>query len=254
MNINETFAIAVNCDNETPTVDGRELHAALMIETPYQKWFPRMCEYGFVEGKSYWTILSNRSDGLAGKPRTDHKLTISMAKELCMIQRTEIGRRFRQYFIHVEEAWNNPEAVLARALQVANRKIEEIQTQNMSLATTVNEQATEIAKLKPRAAYTDTILQSKDLVNISQIAKDYGMSAQALNKKLHELGVQYKQNGQWLLYARYAGKFYASSRTEQIKGKNGESKVVMRTLWSQKGRLLIYAKLKNEGILPLIER
>ena len=69
------------------TVSGRELHAALEVRTQYSIWFDRMCEYGFSEGIDYYSFLNNRSDGLAGKPRTDHQLTIDMAKELCMIQR-----------------------------------------------------------------------------------------------------------------------------------------------------------------------
>lgn len=96
------FNISNNEDGSI-TISGRELHEALGIETPYHKWFPRMCDYGFSEGIDYWTFLSNRSDGLAGKPRTDHQLTIDMAKELCMIQRTEIGKKCREYFLNLEK-------------------------------------------------------------------------------------------------------------------------------------------------------
>ena len=78
--------ITVNYDNEQPTVSARELHEFLEVETPFNKWFPRMCEYGFEEGESYRTFLSNRSDGLPGKPRQDAEITIDMAKELCMLQ------------------------------------------------------------------------------------------------------------------------------------------------------------------------
>lgn len=87
-----------------PTVSGRELHEALEIGSEYVKWFDRMTEYGFTEGEDYSPILTNRSDGKAGKPKTDHRLTIPMAKELCMLQRNEKGKMFRQYFIKVEEA------------------------------------------------------------------------------------------------------------------------------------------------------
>ena len=96
--------IRINYDSEHPTVNGRDLHDALGINTKYADWFPRMCEYGFSEGQDYCSILRNRSDGLPGKGLTDHLLTIDMAKQLCMIQRTDIGRKFRQYFIQVEEA------------------------------------------------------------------------------------------------------------------------------------------------------
>lgn len=92
--------IPINYDNpERPTVSGRELHDFLEVTTRYNDWFNRMTEYGFTEGEDYYSFLSNRSDGLAGKPRTDHQLTIPMAKELCMIQRNERGKQARQYFL-----------------------------------------------------------------------------------------------------------------------------------------------------------
>ena len=111
--------IAINYDNETPTVSGRELHAALGVETRYNDWFSRMCEYGFREGKDFYSFLS-KSDG--GRPSTDHTLSIQMAKELCMLQRSEKGKQFRQYFIAIEEAWNSPEKVMERALQIAHQR------------------------------------------------------------------------------------------------------------------------------------
>ena len=118
--------IAINYDTgATPTVSGRELHEALEIETPYHKWFPRMCEYGFTENEDFWT---NLSESTGGRPSTDHQLTIPMAKEICMLQRNDKGKQFRQYFIRVEEAWNSPEMIMKRALEIANRKVQELET------------------------------------------------------------------------------------------------------------------------------
>ena len=114
--------IRIDYGHENPTVSGRELHAALEVNTDYPHWFSRMCEYGFEEGKSYRAILTDRSDGLPGKPSTDHVLSIPMAKELCMLQRNEQGKKFRQYFISVEEAWNSPDKIMERALQIAHRR------------------------------------------------------------------------------------------------------------------------------------
>ena len=108
-----TNLIPINYENpERPTVSGRELYAFLDVNTPYKQWFDRMAEYGFDEGKDYCTILCDRSDGLAGKPRTDHQLTIPMAKEIAMIQRNERGKIARQYFIKIEEQWNSPDAIM----------------------------------------------------------------------------------------------------------------------------------------------
>lgn len=168
--------IAVNYDSDKPTVSGRELHVALMIETPYHKWFPRMVGYGFTEEIDYWTFLSNRSDGLAGKPRTDHQLTIDMAKELCMIQRSEIGMRCREYFLEIEKKWNSPEAVLARALLLANHQLQLVKCENTKLLEENTEQAEKIKDMLPKASYYDYVLSAEGLMPISTIAKDYGKS------------------------------------------------------------------------------
>lgn len=111
-----------------------------------------------------------------------------------------------------------------------------------------------ISELKPKADYTDTILKSKALVNINQIAKDYGMSATQLNKILSSKNVQYKQGKQWLLYKKYHDKGYTSSETFNITRKSGAPDVVMQTKWTQKGRLFIYNLLKADGIIPMIEK
>lgn len=111
-----------------------------------------------------------------------------------------------------------------------------------------------IEEMKPKADYYDQILQSKSLVLISQIAKDYGLGAPTMNKKLHELGVQYKQGGQWLLYSKYQNKGYTHSRTINITRSDGRSDVRMQTEWTQKGRLFLYELLRKNGILPIIEQ
>ena len=132
----------INYEGEQPTVSGRELHEALGIETRYNDWFKRMCEYGFTENEDFYSILSKTSDG--GRPSTDHNLTIPMAKELCMLQRNEKGKEFRQYFIKVEEAWNSPDMVMKRALEFANKKVEQLMQKTFTLETTVAVQEQQI--------------------------------------------------------------------------------------------------------------
>lgn len=111
-----------------------------------------------------------------------------------------------------------------------------------------------IGELKPKADYLDRILKSKSLLTITQIAKDYGMSGVAMNQKLHELGVQYKQSDQWFLYERYHDKGYTSSETFVIEDVPGSERVVMNTKWTMKGRVFLYNLLKGIGLLPTIER
>ncbi|MDK3707645.1 phage antirepressor [Staphylococcus pseudintermedius] len=108
----------------------------------------------------------------------------------------------------------------------------------------------QVQELKPKATYYDLVLQNKSLLSVSKIAKDYGMSARALNKLLHELGVQYKQGDIWLLYAKHQDKGYTQTSTYALDEKH--SKVT--TKWTQKGRLFIYELLKNKGVLPSIEK
>lgn len=123
--------IRINYDHENPTVSGRELHAKLKVATQYKDWFPRMCEYGFKEGRDFSSFLS---ESTGGRPSTDHALSIPMAKELCMLQRSEMGREFRKYFIAVEEAWNSPDKVMERTLQIAHQRALEAERRIFALA------------------------------------------------------------------------------------------------------------------------
>ena len=243
---------------DRPTVSGRELHDALQIRTPYKDWFPRMCEYGFVEGTDFnpLNFAQVRTEGGRTVTRTilDHQLTINMAKELCMIQRSDIGKRVRQYFLQVEAAWNSPDAIMARALQFANDRLAMLTQQNAELTGTIAVQNQQIAELQPKASYYDLVLNCKDLISTSAIAKDYGKSAVWMNRWLHEKGVQFKQGDIWLLYQKYAEKGYTSTKTHSYSGTDGEPHTKVHTYWTQKGRLFIYGLMKEDGILPLIER
>lgn len=111
-----------------------------------------------------------------------------------------------------------------------------------------------VNELTPKASYYDLVLKNNSLVTITQIAKDYGMSGQELNSKLHELKVQYKQGATWLLYSKYQRTGWTHSDTVMVKRKDGTHKAVMQTKWTQKGRLGLYELLKNHDILPLIEQ
>ena len=210
-----------------------------------------MCDYGFVEGKDF---RSKMSESTGGRPAVDHQITIAMAKELCMIQRSDIGRKFRQYFITVEEQWNSPEAVMARALHFANRQLELVQKQNTELLETVVVQNQQIAELKPKATYYDVVLKCRDAVNISVIAKDYGWSAQKMNDYLHKVGIQFKQSDIWLLYQKYANCGYTKTNTHVYEDSFGCQHTKVHTKWTQKGRLFIYETLKADGIYPQIEQ
>lgn len=126
-------------DTGEKVVLGRELHERLKIKTAYKDWFPRMCEYGFVDGKDYGSFLSNRSDGLAGKPRTDHIITLDMAKHIAMIQRTPEGMEIRQKLIDLEKNVSHYPIGQPSSLQILNMMVQ-----------AVNEQAARSAETEKR--------------------------------------------------------------------------------------------------------
>ena len=154
--------IKISFESENPTVSGRELHEALGIETPYRLWFPRMCEYGFTDGEDYTPY--NFVHPQNNQEATDHQLSINMAKELCMLQRSDKGKQARQYFISVENQWNTPEAVMSRALKMANAKLEEIKNTNFSLCQ-------KIEKDKPKVLFADAVATAKTSILIGELAK-----------------------------------------------------------------------------------
>lgn len=161
------------------------------------------------------------------------------------------GRKADEFKLKYIEAFNFMEAKIKS--NVPTNMIEAL-TLALEQAKTIEVQNQVIGELKPKADYVDRILKSKSLVTIGQIAKDYGMSAQALNKKLHDLGVQYKQSDQWLLYSKHHSKGYTFSETFPIEDTQGYEKVVMHTKWTQKGRLFLYELLKENDLVPMIER
>lgn len=117
--------LKVNYDTEQPTVSARDLHEKLNIRTAFKDWFPRMCEYGFEEGKDFCSKMSETSSK-GGRPSKDADISIDMAKQICMIQRSTEGKMIRQYFIDLEKAWNTPEQIMARALKMANQSIDSL--------------------------------------------------------------------------------------------------------------------------------
>ncbi|MBQ8298132.1 MAG: phage antirepressor KilAC domain-containing protein [Ruminococcus sp.] len=160
--------ITINYEtSDRPTVMGRQLHEALEVSTPYHKWFPRMCEYGFTENEDYSTTDKNvlRTDGTPmPQIQHDHQLTIPMAKEICMLQRSEKGKQFRQYFIKVEEAWNSPEMVMGRALKIAQKQLDQIKTENLRLTAKIEAD-------KPKIIFADAVSVANTSILIGELAK-----------------------------------------------------------------------------------
>ena len=163
---------------------------------------------------------------------------------------SEILPSIRRHGLYaVDEVLANPD-MLINALTAL--KEERANRERLEEVNAVQQQ--QIAELQPKASYYDVVLNCKDALSVSVIAKDYGWSAKKMNQYLHEHGVQYKQGSTWLLYARYAEQGYTSTRTNTHLGKDGDVHTSVHTYWTQKGRLFIYDLLKEHGVLPLVEQ
>ncbi len=160
--------IAINYEGEQPTVSARDLHEKLEVKTAFKDWFPRMCEYGFEEGKDF-NMLKNERVQIEGtrevkREITDYDLTIRCAKEICMIQRTDIGRTIRNYFLDLEDAWNTPEQVMARALKMADQTIDKLKSDNTALLE-------DVSRMRPKEIFADAVSASHTSILIGDLAK-----------------------------------------------------------------------------------
>lgn len=118
-NTSRDALIRITCFGNNPTVSGRTLHKALQVATRYNDWFARIRLFGFVEGKDYYAVSRNHT---GGRPSIDHEITIAMAKELCMLQRSAAGRRFRRYFLECEQNWESPDQLMERAIKISQQR------------------------------------------------------------------------------------------------------------------------------------
>lgn len=155
--------IPINYDMEQPTVSARDLHSGLAINTRFNDWFSRMTEYGFESGKDFYSKMSKTSE-TGGRPAVDYQISVDMAKQICMIQRSEKGKQYRQYFIDLEKAWNTPEQVMARALKLADRTIDTLKEDNKKLID-------ENERMKPKEIFADAVSASTSSILIGDLAK-----------------------------------------------------------------------------------
>lgn len=150
--------LKANYDNERITLSARELHKFLEIETPFKKWFGRMAEYGFQENIDFREVMDKIvQNPQGGRPSTDYEISIDMAKEISMLQRSEKGKQARQYFIELEKKWSSPEQIMARAVLLSNSKIEHLTLEN--------------EQLKEKALFAEAVSASPDSIYIGDLAK-----------------------------------------------------------------------------------
>lgn len=237
--------IKVNYDNDRPTVMGRDLHEFLEVGTRYDTWFGRMTEYGFMENVDFIAIAQKRATAQGNVTvYRNHHMTIDMAKELCMIQRTEKGKQARQYFIQVEKAWNTPEMVMARALKMADKKVLSLQNRVFELATAIEVQ-------KPKVLFAEAVEVSKSSILIGELAKILKQNGIEIGQNrlfswMREEGYLCKSGENYNLPTQYSmelGLFEIKKTT--INNPDGSVRVTRTTKVTGKGQIYFVNKFKN---------
>lgn len=215
-------------------VSARELYEFLEVKTKFTDWCARMFEYGLAEGEDYILLPNFEKQTRGGHNAIDYALTLDTAKEIAMLQRTEKGKQARQYFIECEKRLRQSqppqisrEQKIAEALMLAQGVLAEKDAQ--------------IKMLTPKAEFTDIVLKSQSCHTVTEIAKELGMTAIELNKKLCERGIQYKHRDHYVLYAQYNNKGYTDTETRTYFSSNGEVMSRIQMVWTEYGRVFIHS-------------
>lgn len=193
--------IKINYESDRPTVLARDLHEFLGVKTAYKDWFPRMCEYGYVAGEDFNLLKNERvqfeGSRIVSRTVDDAQLTIDMAKEICMLQRNEKGKQARQYFLQLEREWNSPEAVMSRALRMAEERLERFKTINANLSV-------QNVIMQPKAEYFDGLCDRESLTGVRETAKLLGMKQNDFVKWLIDHKYIYRdKRGRLMPYAEH---------------------------------------------------
>lgn len=235
--------IPVNYDTEEPTVSARDLHEALEINKRFSAWFESNSQ-GFVENEDFTSVLTGTvvNNG-AQRELQDYKMSVDMAKHICLMSRTEKGKQIRQYFLDLEKAWNTPEQIFARALKMADRTIDKLKTEKAALIED-NE------RMKPKEIFADAVTASKDSILIGDLAKilkqkgiDIGQNR--LFQKLRNNGYLIQRRGpSWNMPTQKSmemGLFEVEERT--ITNPDGMTKIRKTTKVTGKGQQYFINKL-----------
>lgn len=238
--------IKVVYDNDRPTVSGRELHEKLEIKTAYKDWFPRMCEYGFAEGEDFNPLnfeqVRREGDREVKRTITDHQLTLEMAKQICMIQRTEVGKRYREYFLEIEKMWNSPEYVMVRAVKMSDRKIALLSGQ-------LAEANKQIEEAKPKIEYYDTIASSEGLTSIRETAKLFDVREKDFKALLLATYLYRDAHKRMMPRAEYMNENAAFAVCETVITTPVGSRTTVYTKITPRGRQLLHAACRKKGLI-----
>lgn len=235
-------------------VSARELHEGLKIKSRFNDWIiNRIKKYDFIENEDYICFTKNlvtqRENGQKGMAKEkDYFITVSMAKELCMVENNDLGKQFRRYFIEAEKQLQEIKKLdsymIDDPIERAKRWIEEAEERKALMEDNIKKDE-EIKVLKPKAEFTDKFLQDDTLYKATDIAKEVGMTVTKFNKLLEGLGIQFKQGGKWYITSEYDGNGYTKPYTFEYK----EGKIQTQMRWSSNGRKFILDTLESLGII-----
>ena len=228
--------IKINYESDRPTVLARDLHEFLEVETPFNKWFSRMCEYGFTDGADFQTFLS---ESTGGRPATDAQITIDMAKEICMLQRNEKGKQARQYFLQIEKAWNDPDMIMARALKFAEGKLRLAEAKISGLQS-------ELDIAQPKADFYDTFVSPNKCTGLRDTAKELGISERKfVNFLIDEKYLYRTPTKQLRPYAKKSNEGLFETKDWYTKS----DIVSVRVLFTPQGKQFFHKKLVERGLI-----
>ena len=227
--------IKVTTKGDTQVVSARELYKGLNIKKRFSSWVSDNFK-DFIEDIDFKGVLISTPfnpkypDGKQQELQ-DYAITISMAKELCMMSHTELGKEYRKYFLELERKWNDPKEVVKRGYAILQNENKQLKIEN--------------GILKPKADKYDRYLSNKGLITITEIAKEYGMSGRELNKFLHDKRIIFKKGDKWFVYQRYANDGLVGYEIYMP-----EDREIRRTLkWTTKGEQFIRNILEDDSLI-----
>lgn len=236
--------INITYGEDQPTVSARELHEQLHIGTKFTTWFDRMKEYGFTEGNEFFPKMGETSEN-GGRPSVDYDITVDMAKQICMIQRTPEGKAVRQYLLDLEKAWNSPDQVMSRALKMADRTINSLKETNAKLLE-------DTARMRPKEIFADAVSASHTSILIGALAKIISQNGVQIGQ--NRLFAWMRENG-YLITRRGADYNMPTQRAMEmnlfevrertVNKPDGSSMITRTTLITGKGQQYFINKLLN---------
>lgn len=228
--------IKVTTKDDTQVVSARELYKGLEIKRRFSAWVSDNFK-DFIEDVDFTSVRKStevkNNGGIQIRELQDYAITISMAKELCMMSHTELGKKYRKYFLELERKWNDPKEVVKRGYAILQNENKQLKIEN--------------EVLKPKAEKYDRYLSNKGLITITEIAKDYGMSGVKLNQFLRDKRVIYKRGNKWFVYQKYANERYVGYEIHLPEGRRSLK-------WTPEGEMFIRELLENNNIKPVLEQ